>query len=85
MSSRKPSPVHWLQAAREAHAPRDNQVTLPLPLPRRGRTAKELSVLILEQGGDSVPCTRVEHANYLGREFQRAEMALISGGEYVQD
>ena len=42
-------------------------------------------MLILEQGGDGVPCTRLEHANYLGREFQRAEMALTSGDEYVQD
>ena len=29
--------------------------------------------------------TRLEHANYLGREFQRAEAALISGQDYVQD
>lgn len=31
------------------------------------------------------PVTRLEHANYLGREFQRAEAALISGEAYVQD
>lgn len=30
-------------------------------------------------------CTHLEHANYLGREFQRAEMALQSGQAYVQD
>ncbi|KAG2437230.1 hypothetical protein HXX76_005893 [Chlamydomonas incerta] len=75
-------------------------------LPRRvfrGRTAKELSVRILEQrqqgqaeepgqeGTDAqeqgaLPwISRLEHANYLGREFVRAEMALLTGTEYVQD
>jgi dihydropteroate synthase len=27
----------------------------------------------------------LNHAAYLGREFVRAEMALISGAEYIQD
>ncbi|MFM6158610.1 MAG: DUF4346 domain-containing protein, partial [Sphaerospermopsis kisseleviana] len=27
----------------------------------------------------------LDHAAYLGREFVRAEMALISGQEYIQD
>lgn len=31
------------------------------------------------------PCTHLEHALYLGRELQRAEFALVSGQEYVQD
>ncbi len=31
------------------------------------------------------PLSRLEHANYLGREFQRAEFAIITGDEYVQD
>ena len=31
------------------------------------------------------PLTMLVHANYLGREFQRAEEALISGAVYVQD
>ncbi|GLC41361.1 hypothetical protein PLESTM_001187600 [Pleodorina starrii] len=83
-------------------------------LPRRtfrGRTAKEISVRILEeplllmqadqqpkqseqctgdaaqpQQGGSLPwMSRLEHANYLGREFVRAEHALLTGVEYVQD
>lgn len=49
-----------------------------------GRTAKELCVQIFEQ---TQPClvTRLDHAAYLGREFVRAEFALVSNQEYVQD
>jgi dihydropteroate synthase len=57
-----------------------------------GRTAKELSVLILEthtgnQSENNNPplITMLVHANYLGREFQRAEQCLVDGTEYVQD
>ena len=49
-----------------------------------GRTAKEISVKILEQT-QPCPITMLDHAGYLGREFLRAENALISGEEYVQD
>ncbi|MCA1994360.1 MAG: DUF4346 domain-containing protein [Coleofasciculus sp. S288] len=49
-----------------------------------GRTAKELCVAIFEQT-QPCPVTRLDHAAYLGREFVRAENALISGLEYVQD
>ncbi|QLE58627.1 DUF4346 domain-containing protein [Nostoc sp. TCL26-01] len=49
-----------------------------------GRTAKELCVKILEE---TYPCpvTLLDHAAYLGREFVRAELALVTGQEYVQD
>lgn len=49
-----------------------------------GRTAKELCIAIFEQDR---PCvvTLLDHAAYLGREFVRAEIALINGSEYVQD
>lgn len=49
-----------------------------------GRTAKELCVKIFEE---TEPCsvTMLDHAAYLGREFMRAQMALESGEEYVQD
>ncbi len=49
-----------------------------------GRTAKEICVNIFEQ---TQPClvTMLDHAAYLGREFVRAENALITGQEYVQD
>ena len=49
-----------------------------------GRTAKELSVSIFEQT-QPCPVKMLDHAAYLGREFVRAENALISGQEYVQD
>jgi dihydropteroate synthase len=49
-----------------------------------GRTAKELSVKLLEET-KPCPVTMFDHAAYLGREFVRAENALVSGAEYVQD
>ena len=49
-----------------------------------GKTAKQLSVKIFEET-DPVPVTMLDHAAYLGREFIRAEMALVTGEEYLQD
>ncbi|KOP23987.1 hypothetical protein AMR41_23180 [Hapalosiphon sp. MRB220] len=49
-----------------------------------GRTAKELSVEIFEKT-KPCPVTQPDHAAYLGREFVRAEIALVTGQEYVQD
>jgi dihydropteroate synthase len=49
-----------------------------------GRTAKELGMKIAEQT-KPCPITYLDHALYLGREFVRAEMALMAGHEYVQD
>ncbi|RUS98677.1 hypothetical protein DSM106972_080630 [Dulcicalothrix desertica PCC 7102] len=49
-----------------------------------GRTAKELCVKLLEET-KPCPVTMFDHAAYLGREFVRAESALITGAEYVQD
>ncbi|MGL5063678.1 MAG: DUF4346 domain-containing protein [Microcoleus sp.] len=66
------------------------------PIPARGkverthstlftaRTAKELCVKILEETRPC-PVTMFDHAAYLGREFVRAEIALLSDREYVQD
>jgi dihydropteroate synthase len=48
------------------------------------RTAKELCVKIVEQT-QPCPLSRFDHAAYLGREFMRAEYALINGTEYIQD
>ncbi|MBD2445705.1 DUF4346 domain-containing protein [Nostoc sp. FACHB-152] len=48
------------------------------------RTAKELCVKIFEQT-QPCPVTQLDHAAYLGREFVRAEVALVTGQEYVQD
>lgn len=50
-----------------------------------GRTAKELCIAIFEDPKTPCPITFLDHAAYLGREFMRAEMALISGAEYIQD
>jgi dihydropteroate synthase len=49
-----------------------------------GRTAKELCVKILEQT-QPCPIGMFDHAAYLGREFVRAEIALLSGAVYIQD
>ncbi len=48
------------------------------------RTAKEMCVKIFEE---THPCqvTMLDHAAYLGREFLRAETALLNGKEYIQD
>jgi len=50
-----------------------------------GRTAKELCIKTFENKAEPCPISYLDHAAYLGREFVRAEMALISGSEYVQD
>lgn len=49
-----------------------------------GKTAKELCVKIIEKPR-FCSITMLDHAAYLGRELMRAEFALISGEEYVQD
>ena len=49
-----------------------------------GRTAKELCVKVIEET-QPCPITMLDHAAYLGREFTRAEYALITGKEYIQD
>ncbi|WP_026082531.1 DUF4346 domain-containing protein [Mastigocladopsis repens] len=49
-----------------------------------GRTAKELCVKIFEEQ-QPCPVTQLNHAAYLGREFVRAEIALVTGQDYVQD
>jgi dihydropteroate synthase len=48
------------------------------------RTAKELCVNIFEKT-QPPPVTQLNHAAYLGREFVRAEVALVTEQEYVQD
>ncbi len=49
-----------------------------------GRTAKELCVKLFETT-QPCPVGMLDHAAYLGREFIRAEIALQSGTEYIQD
>lgn len=50
----------------------------------RGRSAKELGMALTEGEGPH-PLSCLDHALYLGRELQKAEAALESGGGYVQD
>jgi dihydropteroate synthase len=50
-----------------------------------GRTAKELCMAIFEDPDHPCPITHLNHAAYLGREFVRAEAALIAGEDYIQD
>jgi dihydropteroate synthase len=49
-----------------------------------GRTAKELCIALFEGDQPSL-VSMLDHAAYLGREAQRAEIALIDGSEYIQD
>lgn len=51
----------------------------------QGRTAKELCIKIFEDQENPCPVKYLDHAAYLGREFIRAEIALVNGDEYVQD
>jgi dihydropteroate synthase len=50
----------------------------------RGRSAKELGIALTEGEGPH-PLSTLDHALYLGRELQKAEAALESGADYVQD
>lgn len=50
-----------------------------------GRSAKELCVTLFETLASKSLITQLSHAAYLGRELQRAELALIEGIDYVQD
>ena len=50
----------------------------------RARTAKELGIALTEGEGPH-PISCLDHALYLGREFQKAERCLLEGSDYVQD
>lgn len=50
----------------------------------RGRSAKELGIALTEGDGPH-PLSRLDHALYLGRELQKAELCLMQGLPYVQD
>jgi dihydropteroate synthase len=49
-----------------------------------GRSAKEICIQLFEET-KPCPVSRYDHAAYLGREFIRAELALVTGKEYIQD
>ena len=50
----------------------------------RGRSAKELGIKLTEGEGPH-PISQLDHALYLGRELQKAEVCLIKGETYIQD
>jgi len=47
----------------------------------KGKTAEGIYAKIVEMG----LITRLEHATYLGSELAKAEIALRTGKEYIQD
>ncbi len=63
--------------------PARGKVNRPAECLFTGHTAKELCVQLFETEVGVV--SQLSHAAYLGREFQKAEAALVSGTEYVQD
>ena len=65
-------------ACRGAREPRRPTATY------RGRSAKELGIA-LSEGEEPHPISRLDHALYLGRELQKAEICLEQGSAYVQD
>ncbi len=85
---------HFTNVISERGLAVDPETGKPIPARRKvertyttvfsGRTAKELCVKIFEQT-QPCPVTLLDHAAYLGREFVRAELALVTGQEYVQD
>ena len=50
----------------------------------RGITAKQVGIQLTE-GEGSHPLRCLDHALYLGRELQKAEVCLKAGTSYVQD
>lgn len=50
----------------------------------KGRSAKELGIAITE-AGNPLPISSLDHALYLGREFQKAEYCLETNTDYIQD
>lgn len=50
----------------------------------KANTAKELCIQLFEDPEVSL-VTKFDHAAYLGRELMRAEIALATGQDYIQD
>ncbi|MEM8642546.1 MAG: DUF4346 domain-containing protein [Cyanobacteria bacterium P01_G01_bin.54] len=86
--------AHYTNTISEKGLALDPETGKPLPVRGKverkptqiytGRTAKELGMKLTE-GGTPAPMSCFDHALYLGRELVRAELALISGEDYVQD
>ena len=50
----------------------------------KGRSAKEIGIKLTENGAPP-PISRLDHALYLGRELQKAEICLLKNTPYIQD
>ena len=50
----------------------------------RGCSAKQLGIALTE-GDGPWPISCLDHALYLGRELQKAELCLLEGSDYIQD
>ena len=50
----------------------------------RGCSAKQLGIALTE-GDGPWPISCLDHALYLGRELQKAELCLLEGVDYIQD
>ena len=48
-----------------------------------GNTAKEVGILISEKDDELI--SKFDHALYLGRELQKAEICLLNDCKYIQD
>jgi len=50
----------------------------------KGRSAKEIGIKLIEESTPP-PISRLDHALYLGRELQKAEICLLKNTPYIQD
>jgi len=85
---------HYTNTISETGVALDPETGKPLPCDKplkrlptaifKGRTAKEIGIKLIEEI-ENPPLSRLDHALYLGREFVRAEMAILSGEDYIQD
>ncbi|MCA1904068.1 MAG: DUF4346 domain-containing protein [Cyanobacteria bacterium KgW148] len=50
----------------------------------KGKTAKQVCVEIFERT-NPIPVSQLSHSAYLGRELQKAEWALQTNSDYIQD
>lgn len=85
---------HYTNTISETGIALDPETGKPLPCDKplkriptatfTGCTAKEIGIKITEEL-EKPPLSCLDHALYLGREFVRAEIALLSGENYIQD
>ncbi|BEV35198.1 DUF4346 domain-containing protein [Synechococcus sp. M16CYN] len=75
--------AHDTETGEVLNCRRANEPRQPLAV-YRGRTAKQVGIQLTE-GDGPYPLSRLDHAMYLGRELQKAEICLRNGSPYSQD